>query len=214
MARQSYLSRIAGAAPAPGLQLTAVTDVADARPAALSSLLQHLSSPSALPQPPTAASFPAAVPAMTGDAPDRPSEVSRLADPPLTHPVRFDQAGKAPASSAPEPTRLSPPRRPMADARPAIDSVPAATAAAAALPEPRRAAQPAPPEKRPDAAVALQQPQAAAPAQVHVHIGTVEVRAKPPAIHTAPPAPAPIPATAAFSAPMRGYGWGFGLIQR
>jgi hypothetical protein len=214
MARQSYLSRIAGAAPAPGLQLTAVTDVADARPAALLSLLQHLSSPSALPQPPTAVSFPAAAPAMTGDAPDRPSEASRLADPPQTHPVQFDQAGKAPAAPVLEPTRLSPPRRPMADARPATESVSEATATAAPLPEPRRAVQPAPPEKRPDAAVALQQPQAAAPAQVHVHIGTVEVHAKPPAIHTAPPVPAPIPATATFSAPPRGYGWGFGLIQR
>jgi len=211
MARQSYLSRIAGTAPAPALQLTAVTDAADAPPAALSSLLQHLSSPAGPSEPPVAAAnFPATVAATAADASGEPTvKAPRLTRPPQIHPVRLDQP--APTSPAPEPGRFPLPHRPEADPPLVIKSV-SETMTAATPPEPRRTAPPEPQAARPGTAVAVQS-QPAQPVPVQVHIGTVEVRAKAPAVHAAPPAPAPTTAPAR-SAPPRGYGWGFGLTQR
>lgn len=211
MARQSYLSRIAGAAPAP--QLTAVNDAVTAQPATLSSLLQHLSAPAAAPRTLMAVSSQPAMAAPASELPaDRIAKASPLPPTPRTDPVRFEQAAPASASLAAETAKPSQLHHPAAERPLVIDNIPE-TERTAVPRGPRQSAPPAPRAELPAMADPART-DAAQPAQVHVHIGTVEVRTKAPPVNAAPPAPAQIPAAATFPAPARGYGWGYGLSQR
>jgi hypothetical protein len=213
MARQSYLTRVAGSVPARSPQLTAVTGVAVAQPAALSSLLQHLSSPAAVPQPPTGAAPSAITAAVPADALDeRPIEARPRPPQPQVDSIRPDKALQASVSPVAEPAaRFQAPHHSSVEESVATESAPK-TAAAVSLSPPqeiRYAPLPGPP----DMADAVQPKAAVTPAPVHVHIGTVEVRTKAPQANAASPAATAIPA-ATFSAPPRGYGWGYGLGQR
>lgn len=208
MARQSYLSRVAGVAPAP--QLTAVTDSTTAQPATLSSLLQHLSSPAGAPRPLMPVST---QPAMEAPVSGLDGHRTARANPhPRKDPGPVARPAPALAPSVDEPARPSPIESPAADRPLIIANVPAALKTAL-TPGPRRSASAAAQAVRP--AMADRAPtDVAQPASVRVHIGTVEVRTKAPPVNAVPPAPAQVPAPPAFPAPPRGYGWGYGLSQR
>lgn len=211
MARHSYLSRVAGSAPAPSLQLIAGPDVASAQPAALSSLLQQLSPPAATPQPHAAASPSLTMAAIPTDTSlSRGAAVPRVGAPPEIDPIKIHKAAGASVAPTAEPARFQSPNRAGAEAPAIIESGPKTLAEVS--PGPSLNNRPAPQPQLRNTAEAVQ-PQREQPARVHVHIGTVEVRTKAPPINAAPPAPAAT-AAATFPAPPRGYGWGYGLGQR
>lgn len=243
MRGQSYLGRIAGAALASGPRLS-VPPAATGEPPgtpSLSLLLWHLSDPSVSPQPPAEASawewapaeaapgepaFPAPRPGpqqarfvlpLGGPAPPA---ISTTHDPaPVRPPAHVAFPGdRDAAAEAPPP--LSP-RRALPDER-SMTVGPASDAAAApAITRTPPGSQSTPPPVAVPAAqshkdAASPQQSAAQAAPVHVHIGTVEVRATAPAPKITPPAATPSPPPAAGAAPMppRGYGSRFGLLQR
>lgn len=230
MRGQSYLGRIASAAATPGPRLS-IPSAATGDPAgtpSLASLLRHLSDPSATPRPVAEEAAREAAPAEAAPAePIFPAPTPGPQPRRLTLPIRNPAAAATAASRAaaplPRPERAAspgesdasaerPPRRLGSEERSASLPSPG-DAAATQIPPPSRLTVP------PVAVPAAQRregtagpPQAAESAPVHVHIGTVEVRAAAPQV--AAPTATPEPAAATAPMPPRGYGTRFGLLQR